>query len=498
MMICSYTLRVFGKIWYNHCMNLLEKVEQYVKKHRMIAPGDAITAGVSGGADSVCLFYFLLWYQKKVPFTFSVIHVHHGIRKEAGDDAAFVEALCKEHKIPCKVVYRDIREMAKKMHLSEEEAGRIARYEAFYENMELHRQESTKGNRIAVAHHKNDQAETVLFQLFRGSGLRGIAGIAPVRDEIIRPLLCVERKEIEDFLEKREIPYMTDATNLLPIYARNRVRNQILPIAASINQQVVGHIAQTAELVSEADAYFEKYASDYCSQKCMKSESGKYTLRVSELLKEEHILQRYILFHCLKNITGQKKDLTGSHMEAIEKLLSSNGSRKIQLPYGMCVEKCYDLLSFWKRTDEKMLPLEDTKRKQELTYHLYEGMEETALKELYEKIRNNTQNVYTKWFDYDKILSECTKCQQTLSVRTRLPGDYLVISQNGHRKKLKEFLIEQKIPKEKRDRIPLLVIGNEVLWIIGYRRSESYFVTNETGKILEIQCKEDTNGETPY
>ena len=195
-------------------------------EHHMLTPGDRVVAGVSGGADSVCLLFVLLKIREEIPFSLHGVHVNHGIRKEAGEDAAYVEQLCSQFGLPFILVKENVRERAAAEKRSEEEMGRLVRYQAFESVMK-----SVGANKIAVAHNSNDQAETMLFHLFRGSGLSGLCGIRPVRDHIIRPILCLERKEIEQYLEERKIAYCKDATNEEDDYTRNRIRHHILPYA---------------------------------------------------------------------------------------------------------------------------------------------------------------------------------------------------------------------------------------------------------------------------
>ena len=186
-------------------------------------------AGVSGGADSVCLLYALKEYRKQVPFSLKVIHVEHGIRgEESLGDARWVDGLCREWEIPCRVVHCKVEKIAAEEKISLEEAGRKVRYEIFEKERKL-----WQGDRVAVAHNQGDQAETVLFRLARGSGLKGLGGIRPVQGRIIRPLLFLSREEIERILEERGIGWRTDRTNLETEYTRNRIRLEILPALES-------------------------------------------------------------------------------------------------------------------------------------------------------------------------------------------------------------------------------------------------------------------------
>ena len=229
----------------NTWMDTREKVFAYIREHHMLQAGDRVVVGVSGGADSACLLFLLLEWQKEVPTDIAVVHVDHGIRAEAGEDARYVEQLCEERGIPFFLTRAEVRNRARMEKISEEEAGRRTRYEAFEKAAK-----EWGATKIAVAHNSNDRSETQLFHLFRGSGIRGLASILPVRDRIIRPLLCLERWEIEKFLQQRGIVYCKDATNEEDDYTRNRIRHHILPYAEeNIVKCCVAHMNQTAELL---------------------------------------------------------------------------------------------------------------------------------------------------------------------------------------------------------------------------------------------------------
>ena len=231
-----------------------KKVFSYVEKYHMITSGDNIVAGVSGGADSVCLLLLLLEYGKKVPISLRVVHVDHGLRADAGEDARYVEDLCRQFHIPFCLTREDVREIAARERCSQEDAGRRLRYRAFYQAAD-----DMGGARIAVAHNMGDNAETMLFHLFRGSGLKGLCGIAPVRDAVIHPVLCLERQEIEAYLRQRGISWRTDSTNGEDHYRRNRIRHHILPYAESqVVQGAAAHMCCTAEILSEAEDYLEQ------------------------------------------------------------------------------------------------------------------------------------------------------------------------------------------------------------------------------------------------
>ena len=192
----------------------------------MFREGDRVVLGVSGGADSICLLFVLMKLRKLLGIELCVVHVNHGVREDAGEDAAYVEGLCAQYDIPFMLKEIRLAELAKELGATQEEAGRIARYQAFAEACKKY-----GCNKVAVAHNSNDRAETMLFNLFRGTGLKGMAGILPVRDNVVRPLLCLERREIEEYLDAGGILYKQDSTNDTDDYTRNRIRHHILPFA---------------------------------------------------------------------------------------------------------------------------------------------------------------------------------------------------------------------------------------------------------------------------
>lgn len=182
--------------------NIENKVLSYCRKHKMFRNGDRVVLGVSGGADSVCLLFVLLKLRECLGIDLCVVHVNHGVREDAGEDAAYVEKLCNDRGIPFRLKEIRLEKLAKELEATMEEAGRMARYQAFEEACRV-----WSGSRIAVAHNSNDRAETMLFHLFRGTGLKGMTGILPVRGNIVRPLLCLERSEIEEYLKESGILY---------------------------------------------------------------------------------------------------------------------------------------------------------------------------------------------------------------------------------------------------------------------------------------------------
>ena len=202
---------------------MYRKVREYIKTWQMLGREDKVIAGISGGADSICLLFMLLELKEEMEFRIAAVHIHHGLRNETADrDEAYVRSVCGKENVELFVYHEDVKQYAKERGLTKEEAGREVRRRCF---LEVLREQG--GTHIATAHHKNDNAETVLWNLCRGTGLKGMGGISPKNGVWIRPLLCLERKEIESYLEKGGISYCTDETNLEDAYTRNRIRNHV-------------------------------------------------------------------------------------------------------------------------------------------------------------------------------------------------------------------------------------------------------------------------------
>ncbi|MCR5793011.1 MAG: tRNA lysidine(34) synthetase TilS [Lachnospiraceae bacterium] len=480
---------------------LLSKVDAYIKKHNMLNPKETIVVGVSGGADSVCLVHVLLALMDQYSCQLIVVHVNHGIRgEEAKEDAQFVCEMMKQLGVRVIVINEDVPKFAKEQGLSVEEAGRMVRYQAFFRVMK-----ENGADKIAVAHNQNDCAETTLFQMFRGSGIRGMSGISPKREEIIRPLLCVSRKEIEAWLEAKNIPYRTDSTNLTTDYTRNKLRLSLLPFAErEINARAGEHIARTADNLREIADYMDEVIAKETAQvvRTIQSETtAEYRIRIADLAKKHIALQKGIVRKVLILLAGKQKDLEEVHVEQCLQLMNRQSGSRVDLPYQIYAEREYEEVVFAKKTDTDLanfpkVPLS----KQENTadaltidlqkHHVWKERlgEDTLLAEVFEKDENFqiSHSVYTKCFDYDKI-------EYSLSLRKRQSGDFLQINREGGTKKIKDYFIDNKIPRKQRDEMLLVADGSHIIWIPGYRISERYKVCENTKRILRLTLEKKEN-----
>ncbi len=492
-------------------------VKQYIAAHGMIEPGDCVLAGVSGGADSVCMLHLLVRMQKVIPFRLAVVHVNHGLRAEAGKDAAFVEELCGRWGISFFLREVDMPGYAREHKMSGEEAGRLLRYQAFAQV--LGEIKAGAPGKIAVAHNAEDRAETMLFHMFRGSGLRGLGAIRPVRESVIRPLLCLNRAQIETYLDAAGLTWCEDSTNGEDTYARNRIRHHILSYAqGEICQGAVSHMGELADILAETEDYLEretdriydKYVTEDLTYTVNQKEglTGEVKVQLTGLGAEDIVMKKRVLFRTLEKMTPHRKDITSRHMEALLVLMEKDGSKELSLPYGIKAYKEYDYL-FLKRAEDAAAFLgslpEIAVEEPQLTpgvpfqvavpgtgdflFTLWEADFPPPMSVFYRKEQNNPENRYTKWFDYDKITT-------SLLLRIRRTGDYLTIDEALHTQSVKQYMINEKIPKARRDGMYLLADGAHILWVPGYRTSRQYKVEKNTRRILEVRLIGGNHGGT--
>jgi len=457
-----------------------KKVISTIEQYNMIKHGERVVVGVSGGADSIALLMFLNDIREEKNLTLFVVHVNHGIRGvEAKKDEDFVENICKTLKISYKAEKVSVSDISKEFGITEEEAGRKARYSAFFRALK-----ENNATKIAVAHNLNDQSETVLMYLCRGSGLTGLRGIPPVRDEIIRPLINCRRDEIEKWLQEREQEYCVDSTNLETEYTRNKIRNNILPyIEKEINGNAIKNIVQTADLIKEEDDYIETEAKKAYEYIFVKKDDKSIYLHIPKMKELPKVIQRRALRIGFKELNKNIKDLTFKHIVSCLALMSGETGKYLRLGENIGVIKEYEYLKLTKNVETDSEEYSYTLNEEETVYIKEAGCY-VKISRKREKNELNSQFVYTKEIDYDKI-------NDVLKVRNRRKADTISINKNGGSKKLKDFFIDEKIPRETRQKVPLIAIGNEIIWIANYRNGEKYMADDKTINILYIHLWEE-------
>ncbi len=480
-------------IGYILCM-MKNKVLNYIKQNKMIEAGESVVAGVSGGADSMCLLHILADIRKELNLNLAVVHIHHGIRKETADrDADFVERYCEEKDIPFYVYRYDVPKLAAKWGMSDEEAGRKIRYEAFEKTLEQLNQSGeggTSGGKIAVAHNADDLAETVLLNLFRGTGLKGLAGIQPVRGNIIRPILCLTREEVEKYDRGNNIDFVTDETNLENEYTRNRIRLDIIPkIVSGINDKAVEHINNTAYGFALLDDYIDKESDRIMAGVAEKRQNGLY-IAADGFMALHEAMKWQVAKKCLYSVAKKTKDISRVHMDSLMGLFDMQVGKKVNLPYGMTAVREYGGVLV-KKDDTSIngnIILEKNNNIVNMDgpgMYVYRNDRYTARLTIEKDIFSEKvfeENNFTKWID-------CDIMKDNLQLRTRMQGDYIVTDSSGSKKKLKDFFIDKKIPREERENVLLVTSGNEVVWIVGYRLNGARKVSKSTENILKLTIK---------
>ncbi len=445
---------------------MLDLMKKTIEKHSLIEYGDKIVVAVSGGADSVSLLHSLYMLKEEYNLTLYTCHLNHMLRgKDADDDAKYVEELSEELSIESFIEAKDIEEYSKQMKMSFEEAAREARYDLFDRVIN-----KTKANKIAVAQNMNDQAETVLMRLARGSGLEGLTAIKYKRDNIIRPLLAISREEIEKYCTDNKLLVRTDQTNFETVYTRNKIRLELIPyLKDKLNENVIHQIHNTSELLqNDLDFIIKEVEKKYAS--IVVKEDNKLVIRV-EKLNSCHLS---IKSRIIRKIIDKFDSLKGISSEHINELInmcenSSHGASKTIKKY-ITFEICYNYLQIY----DKRLIAESK---------VYENVK------LYEAISIN-EFTFTSFDGSREVNDNCSitidkeKIKGKLSIRNRKAGDrFYPLGMKGS-KKLKDFFINLKIESKERDSILLLCDDEEIIWVVGYRMSEKYKVdSNTTSKI---------------
>ncbi len=455
---------------------LKEKIAQTIEKHRMFAEDAHIVIGLSGGPDSVCLFDVLKEIAKDTDIHLYAVHVNHCLRPVAADeDQAYVENLCQQSDVPCFTFKTDCGQMAASLKMTSEEAGRKARYDAFSSVAASLADRGVERDKItiALAHNANDNAETVLFRIIRGTGTDGLAGIPYKRPDgsgfmIVRPLLDISRREIEEYCREKELSPQIDHTNSENLYTRNKIRNLLIPyIEQNFNENFTDSLNRLSRIAAEDRDFLRKEAEkafrmalpDKDNSGAGTSEEKSLALRLKPLQGLHRAVRKRVYTTALEQI-GMGQNMSYNQAEAIENIrLSESPSASFSLSGNITVSREYDRLVFSAAKKEDPSP-ED--KMQSLAGRQQEGQERWHMEQMtfgqfetYRREADGRGAVYGAFQGVDP---------QELQIRTRLPGDRISIGKGT--KKIKDLFIDEKVPKAYRDRIFLLARGSDVLWIL--------------------------------
>lgn len=448
---------------------MIKKVKAFIEENRLLQHGDAVIVALSGGADSVTLLHILRSLTEEYDLKLYAAHLNHGIRGEEADrDADFVRTLCEAQQIPLFVRRADIPATAKESGKSEELCGREARYTFFGELAEAH------GAKIATAHNRDDHAETVIWNLVRGAGLGGLSGIPASRGSIIRPLLDCSRAEIEAYCTENGLRFVTDSTNLEPLYTRNKIRLQIMPLLKELNENADGNIARTAKLMRQADGYLDHISEEELKQ--CRTDGGYDCVR---LLRLPDAVRAYALRR-IADKSGAPMDY--AHTILVTEAMHAGGAVSLGAGFSaVCAQGILRIVADGAKKQVQSVPLRD-----------YPGAVRCQIKggEIFLDGKALSREKVNKLFVNDLI--PCDIITNDTVVRTRREGDTFSDSRRGVTKSVKKLFNELKLPREKRDEILLLADGSRVLWIEGVGCADRIDLSRD-GEVIYM---EHQNGST--
>ena len=457
-------------------MDFIDKVKATVEKYRMLQDGDRVIMGVSGGVDSVVLLHVLMALRDKYDLSLIIAHLDHSIRgKESRRDADFVRDLAKGLGLHFETAAADVPALARRRRISLQEVAREARY-GFYEEV----RKKHNGQKVALGQTADDQAETILIRVIRGAGLRGLKGIPPVRGGIyIRPLIETSREEVERFAGKERLSFITDSSNIKDIYLRNKVRHDLIPhMEREYNPSIRVGLTRMASILSREDDYLDRKAEEIMTG-LIKGDGQELSIDIPRLkVFHEAMCFRVIQKMLAIVLGGDLRRINTAHLDAIFRLLAHQASNKVLcLPDRVYAEKHYTELFIRRGRPPAIFPFE----------YIVDVPGVTVLEDLGKRLVTRIERAKRGWpkdIDAKVAYLDDDKLVYPLNLRSFEEGDRFVpLGMKGH-KKLKDFFIDAKVPRALRRRIPLLVSGGTIVWVVGYRINECFKITKGSKRIL--------------
>jgi tRNA(Ile)-lysidine synthase len=467
---------------------LEERVNRFIREHNQVSSGSCLLVAVSGGPDSTCLLHILVSLKDKLGIRLHVAHLDHQLRgSESEADARYVAYLAHRLGIPATIEKRDVKSYQKKHRISLEEAAREVRYRFLADTAS-----DVGANCIATGHTLDDHIETILMHLVRGTGIRGLVGLKPSsqwkldgnRITIVRPLLEVSRQETADYCHHHQLTPREDASNLSLSPLRNRIRQQLLPLLKSYNPGVVQALLRTATIATDEVRFWDEEMARLWPA-VVREQEGVVILDKDGFKALLPALKRHLLRAAIEELLGSLKDIESRHIEEIIAILNKPAGKQISLPGGFVFSVEYNryllcpepasLCPFPVLDGEFALKIPGETR---LTGWQVEA-EIIERKKITEK-----GGGFTAYLDLDKAGRE-------LMVRCRKPGDQFQPLGLSQPKKLNEFMIDARIPRQWRERIPIVFSPHHIIWLVGYRIDERVKVTEDTKKVLRLEFKKD-------
>jgi tRNA(Ile)-lysidine synthase len=457
--------------------NMHELIKNNIINKKLIVDGDNILIALSGGPDSVFLFHNLRKLKDIISFNLYASHINHMYRgKDAMHDEEFVRDLCQKYGVRLFVKRKNAAEYAKELKVTEEEAGRVLRYGFFNENLS-----QIGGGKIALAHNLNDQAETVLQRLIRGTGIDGLSAMSFQKSNLIRPMLNVSRDEIMAYLHGNNYRYCIDITNSQDIYGRNKIRLNLIPyLEKNFNPNIQVTLCRMAEAMERDKKIIEKYI-DIKFKELLKDRSDSKLVLDLNLLRALDVGERgRIIRRGIEELKGNTVNVEMKHIDnAISLMDAGKTGKKIDLTGGFTIEISYDNFIINKGLD-KVPAFEYNIVLNEIT-HIKE-VNKTLLARVFEAGTETWEDTEDK----DSFCVDFDLVKGSLTVRNRRPGDSITPCGMEGSKKVKDVFIDLKIPKEERDSRLIVADDENIIWLEGYRINDKYKINESTKKILKI------------
>ena len=462
-------------------------MEQVLKG--LIAPGDKVLVGVSGGADSIALLHVLHWFSRIQNYSLVVVHINHMARgKDSDADADFVESVAEKLKLPFYLKKIDVAMERLQLKTSFQDAARIIRYQFFEETLK-----AVGGNKVALGHSSDDQVETILMNIVRGTGLKGLTGIPQVRGYIIRPFLEIHRKELEIYLEEKDISFRDDLSNSDKKYLRNRIRHELIPHLETYNPGVKKCLQEMSGIAREEDSLLSQMVKDIFEQKSRFPEDNEKNIvwDIDDFQSYPIALRQRLVREIFCRIAGDMQAITAHHVQLVINLFNSpKPGKALNIPRGVTVTCSYESVLFAKVMDGIC------EKEPFVTPIAVPGTTELP--------EGHIRRVQTQIFADKRDLPSLDTGRQAfldlgatgLVIKARFfrAGDrFCPLGMMGN-KKLKSFFIDRKVPRSMRSQIPILTnADDDIIWVYGQRISQHYRVTDKTEKVLFIEGNKAIN-----
>lgn len=464
---------------------LTQRIISFIQKHNLFVSGDKLVVAVSGGADSVCLLHILVECRTRLGVELHVAHLNHQLRGAESDaDAEYVLGLARRLGVPATVERRDVADYCTARGLSLEEAAREVRYSFL---AEIAREMGT--SKVVVGHTRDDRVETVLLHLLRGTGIAGLSGLQPRsvlrcgeqhggRLEIVRPLLEVTKQETWDYCRKHGLEPCSDSSNVEPIFLRNRIRLELLPLLRSYNRSIDTALLRLADIASDEISFIEEQLS-LLWDRLASEEKGILYLDKGELATLPRALQRQAFRFAVKRLRGDLKDIEADHIEAMIDFLSKSAGRRLSLPQGLSLSVEYGRLALMS-SQALVCPFPPIVGTFDINIPGETDLAGWRVKaEILGKPVEDGDG-FAASLDLDKT-------GRKLMVRCRRPGDRFQPLGMSQTKKLQDFMVDSRIPRSWRDRVPLVCSPDQILWVVGWRIDDRVKVTETTREVLHLK-----------